>query len=413
MRAVINRSMPELKKGLGLFEATVYGVGLILGAGIYAIIGEAAGQAGGSLAFSFAAAALIASLTGLSYAELSSMYPKAEGDYLYIKRAFENQKLCDLAALLRISVGVISAAAVSLAFAGYMKSFVSVPIIPVAILLIAVTSLVNFYGIDFSAKINILFTAIETLGLLLIIFMGVGTWPSVDLTHAPNGIVGILKSSFLIFFAYIGFESIVNVSEETEAASERIPKAIIVSIVFTTIIYILVGLSAVGLASWEALAESSSPLAMVAMEGWGPMAFTIISAIALFSTTNTVLIILISTSRIFYGVSKKQYHSLPDVFAKVHPKTRTPYLAIVAVMLLSMVFSLIGDVGIVAGLTNVFLLTVFLLVNASLLKIRYKKPDEKRGFKAPLNIGKFSVTAALGLVICLALVIFYIFQNFL
>lgn len=407
--------MPELKKELGLFEAVVYGVGLILGAGIYAILGEAAGLTGSSVVFSFLIAAAVASLTGLSYAELSSIFPKEEGDYIYVREAFDNKRLSEITALFRILVGIISSAAVALAFAGYLSSFLpfTIPILPAAIALILILSFVNFWGIDFSAKVNVLFTAIEVLGLLIIIWIGTGSWTQVPVFHLPNGFLGLLKSAFLIFFAYIGFESIVNISEETKEAESKIPKAIIISIVITTILYTLVAISAVGVVDWQVLGNSDSPLATVAAEGWGAQAFTLISLIALFSTTNTVLIILISTSRILYGVSKTEHQSFPEIFSRVHPKRHTPHFSILLICVLAIVFTFLEDVGLVAGLTNLFLLIVFVMVNASLIKLRYKMPDEERGFKAPLNIGRFSLTAAAGLITSAGLTVFYFVQNFL
>lgn len=403
--------MAELREELGLFEVTVYGVGLILGAGIYAILGEAAGLAGESIFFAFLIASFVGMLTGLSYSELSSMYPKEEADYIYVRSAFDHKKLSEITAIFRIFVGVVSAAAIALAFGGYLTFFIPTSMVLLAIAIILISSAVNFYGIKLSAKINILFTAIEILGLLIIIWLGAGSWGQVDVLQVPRGLKGILQSSFLIFFAYIGFESLVNISEETREASKKIPQAILISIVVTTVLYILVGISAVALVDWEALGQSNSPLALVAMEGWGPEAFTVISVIALFSTMNTVLITLISTSRILYGVSKDEYHFLPTVFSRVHRRTRTPHIAVLSVCILSILFTLPGDIGVVAGMANLFLLIVFVLVNASLLKLRYRYPDFSRSFKAPLNWGSFSFTAAAGFIACLALIIFYLFQN--
>ncbi len=405
--------MVELREELGLFEATVYGVGLILGAGIYAILGEAAGLAGESIFFAFLIASIVGMLTGLSYSELSSMYPKEEADYIYVRSAFDHKKLSEITAIFRIFVGVVSAAAVALAFGGYLASFIPAHMILLAIAIIVISTAINFYGIKLSAKINVLFTAIEILGLLIVIWLGAGSWGQVDVLQAPKGLKGILQSSFLIFFAYIGFESLVNISEETREASKKIPQAILISIVVTTILYVLVGVSAVAIVDWQALGQSNSPLALVALEGWGPEAFTVISVIALFSTMNTVLITLISTSRILYGVSKDEYHFLPTVFSKVHRRTKTPHIAVLSVCLLSIVFTLPGDIGVVAGVANLFLLIVFVLVNGSLLKLRYRYPGFERGFKAPVNWGNFSFTAAAGFVTCLALILFYLLQNFI
>lgn len=404
---------PKLKKELSLFQVTIYGVGLILGAGIYTVIGEAAGLTGNSLPIAFLLSAFLAALTGLSYAELSSMYPKEEGEYLYVRKAFDRKIFRDTTALLRIFVGVVSTGAVALAFSGYISSFVSTPILPVALMIIAVCSFVNYFGIDFSAKMNLLFTGIEVLGLLIIIWLGLGSWNPGQLFELPYGFKGLIGSSFLLFFAYIGFGSIVNISEETHNAEKSIPRAILLSIFFTTIIYALVAFSATSAVNWQSLAQSSYPLSLVAQTAWGASAFKLISIIAVFSTTNTVLIQLISTSRLLYGVSKKKYKLFPKSFSKIHSKRKTPYVSIAVIGVLALLFTFISDIGIVAGLSNMFLFLIFILVNLSLLKLRFKRPDQRRPFKSPLNIGKFSITAFLGLLISVIFIIFYIFRSFL
>ncbi len=399
---------PGLRREIGLFEATVYGVGLILGAGIYAVLGEATGVTGESVVVSFLIAAVIASLTGLSYAELCSLYPKEEADYIYVREAFGSKKLSEATAVLRLLVGVISAAAVALAFAGYFSSFVDIPRIPVAVSVVAATAYVNYRGIQLSSKLNLVFTSVEVAGLVFVVWIGRSTWGDVDPLQMTNGSVGVLKSAFLIFFAYIGFGSIVSISEESKDATDTIPKAILASIGITTVLYVLVGLSAVGVVDSHVLGASDSPLAVVANQGWGPAAFTVISVIALFSTMNTVMILQISTSRLLYGVSKKEYDSFPEVFSKVHEDTRTPYVSVWSVGVMTAAFTVLGDIGVVAGLANLFLLIVFVLINLSLLSLRYRRPDIDRGFRAPLNIGRLSVTALGGVVSCILLILFYL-----
>ena len=400
--------MTELRRELGLLEAVVYGVGLILGAGIYAILGEATGVTGGSVVISFLLAALIASLTGLSYAELASLFPKAEGDYIYVREAFDREILSDVTALGRLFMGVISSAAVALAFSGYLSSFVDVPSIPIAVLLVAVMTGVNYWGIELSTKINVLFTAIEVAGLLIIIWIARGSWGNAEIFQASNGAFGVIHAGFLIFFAYLGFGSIVNLSEETEDATVTIPRAILHSIGITTLLYVLVGLSAVALVDWRVLGSSASPLAAVARVGWGPLGATVLGAIALFSTTNTVLILQLSTSRLFYGVSKAEYNVFPAVFSRVHTTRQTPHYAVVVVGLVTIPFVFLGDIGIVAGLANLMLLLVFVLVNTALLKLRYSRPELERGFRAPLNVGHLSITAVAGLLSSLGLIVFYV-----
>lgn len=400
--------MSTLRRELGLLEAVVYGVGLILGAGIYAILGEATGVTGGSIVVSFLLAATIASLTGLSYAELASMFPKAEGDYIYVRKAFDREIVADVTAFGRLSMGVISSAAVALAFSGYLSVFVDVPSVLIAVFLVALMTGVNFWGIELSTKLNLLFTGIEVAGLLIIIWVGSGSWGDAQVLQAPNGLFGVVHASFLIFFAYLGFGSIVNLSEETEGATVTIPRAIILSIGITTVLYVLVGLSAVALVDWQVLGGSASPLAEVAAVGWGPFGATLLGVIALFSTTNTVLILQISTSRLLYGVSKSEYHVFPEMFSRVHSSRQTPHYAVGLVGLLTIPFVFLDDIGLVAGLANLMLLIVFVLVNVALLKLRYSRPDADRGFRAPLNVGRLSLTAVGGLLTSLGLIVFYI-----
>jgi APA family basic amino acid/polyamine antiporter len=399
---------PSLRRDLGLGEVVVYGVGLILGAGIYAILGEAAGVAGESLTLSFLAAAVVASFTGLSYAELASRFPKGEGDYVYVREAFDAKRPAEIVAFLRVFVGAVSAAAVALAFAGYLSTFADLPVSVAAVLLVLAASAVNFWGIDVSAKLNVLFTVAEVAGLALVIWVGAGSWGSVAVLDAPRGVTGVLEATFLVFFAYLGFGSIVNVAEETEDPTRTIPRAIVLAIGITTVLYVLVALSAVGLVDWRALGASASPLALVARAGGGPVAESIVGAIALTSTANTVLILLVSTSRLVYGVSKSEYRSFPTAFSRIHHRRGTPYLAVALVGVLTVPFVLLGDLGQVAALANGSLLVVFLAVNAALLKLRFDDPRDREGFTAPLTIGRLSVTALCGLLTSLGLLVVYL-----
>lgn len=398
--------MGELRRELGLFEVTVYGVGLILGAGIYAILGEAAGLAGESIGAAFLLAAAVATPTGLSYAELASVYPEEEGDYLYVREAFGSEALSGVTALLRTFVGVVSAAAVALAFAGYLSSFVRVPAVPVAVALVAAAGAVNFWGIEFTSRLNLLFTAVEVAGLLVVVWVGAPTWGTVDALQAPNGVSGVVRAAFLVFFAYIGFGSVVNVSGEVTDARRTVPRAILLAIGTTTVLYVAVGVSAVGVVDWQVLGRSASPLATVAAAGWGPVAFTAVGVVALFSTTNTVLILQVSTSRLLFGVAKEEYRALPSVLSRVHTGRQTPYVAVAAVAVATAAFTVLADVGQVASLANFALLVVFALVNAALLRLRYARPDAARPFRAPLNVGRLSLTAVAGLLACLALLAF-------
>lgn len=407
---VTDAASPTLRRELGLAKVVIYGVGLILGAGIYAILGEAAGAAGESLPISFLLAAIIALFTGLSYAELSSRFPKGEGDYVYVREAFQAKRLAEVVAFLRVFVGVVSAAAVALAFSGYLSAFVEVPPIMTAIGLVAVASAVNFWGISTSAKLNVIFTLAEVAGLVLIIWVGRGSWGEVEVLSSPTGVTGIMGAAFLVFFAYVGFGSIVNIAEETEDPTRTIPKAILLSIGITTVLYMLVAISAVGVVDWQTLGDSASPLALVAQAGAGAVSGTVVGAIALASTGNTVLILLVSTSRLLYGVSKSEYRSFPPLFSRVHSHRRTPHFAIALVGGTTIPFVLLGDLGQVAAISNAALLVVFVIVNAALLKLRFDEPESRGGFTTPLTVGRLSFTALCGVLTSTGLLFFYLYS---
>src|SRR3972149_9798419 len=234
----------ELKRQLGLLEITLSGVGIILGAGIYALLGKATGLAGNAVWLSFAFAAFVAIFTGLSYAELSSMFPKASAEHQYTKSAF-NKKPAFIIGWLIIFSGIIGASTVALGFGGYFSALFKVPVLTSAFVLIVILSLLLFYGIKESAWFAIISTLIETAGLIIIIFIGLPYLGKVDYFEMPQGLAGVFEASALVFFAYTGFESIVKLSEETKDPEKTIPRGLMLSVLISVILYIMVAISAV------------------------------------------------------------------------------------------------------------------------------------------------------------------------
>src|SRR3989344_5526888 len=171
--------MFELKRGMGLFHLTMYGVGLILGAGIYVLIGEAAGFAGDSVWIAFVLGSIVALFAGLSYAELSSIFPKAAAEYTFIKNAFKNNFFAFIIGWLTAITSMITAATVALGFGSYFSEFLNIPIVVSAIALIGILSIVNFVGIKESSWTNTVFTIIEAAGLILIIIIGINPAASI------------------------------------------------------------------------------------------------------------------------------------------------------------------------------------------------------------------------------------------
>lgn len=390
-----NNQKPErLKRELTLFQAVVYGLGVIIGAGIYVLIGKAAGMAGNSVWLSFVLAAVIASLTGLSYAELSSMFPRSSAEYIYTRKAFSNKLFSFSLSWFIIFIGAVAAATVALGFGGYFQNMFGTPIVLNAAVLIILLSLLNFYGLKESMRLNLLCVAITIAGLLLIIFLGLPYLGSVNYFEMNFGFGGVMAAAAFIFFAFLGFEDIVNISEETKKPRRTIPKAILATILISAAFYIMVSLSAVSILPWQELAKSDAPLANVS-EAVIPGYSFLFSIIALVATASTVLIFLIAFSRRLFGMAED--HSLPRIFSSIHPSRKTPWVAIFCMMAAALLFVLIGDIKTVASITDFGAFLIFSFVNLSLIWLRYKEPSVERGFRVPLNIGVFPVLPFIGL----------------
>ena len=413
MVSIIMLDEPGLKRSINLFQAVMYGVGLILGAGIYVLIGDVAAIAGNAIWASFAIAAIIAAFTGLSYAELSSMFPKSAAEYVFVKSALRNNMAAFIAGWLITFVAIASAAAVAIGFAGYLSSFFpQLNPMASAIMLVLALSLVNFIGIRQSIWMNTAFTFIELAGLAIIVFAALWLGVPADVNYYempstaesfPLAAGAIVSAAGLIFFAYFGFENLANIAEETKNASRVIPKALIISIAITTGIYIIVAVSAVALVGWEKLSASDAPLALAAEGAFGKSGVFVLSTIALFATSNTVLMMLISASRIMFGMSKG--NSLPTSFSKIYKRTGTPWISVLFTMAVTMAVIMFSG-GSIAAVANAAVFAIFLvyaLVNFVLIWLRYKEPLRERQFSSPLKIGRFPILAGLGFVTSLAM----------
>lgn len=398
----MNQKTGELKRSLGFWLLSFYGIGMILGAGIYSVIGKAAAQSQYSLWISFIFAAVAAALTALSYAELATMYPSAGAEYTYLKRAFPKLNwLANATGLMVAFSGAATVATVALAFAGYVNSFTEASLYFAALSLILVFSLINIAGIQESSWVNVLFTIIEVSGLLLFIYLGLNSEKfGQALSAVPTG--GTLTSAALIIFAFFGFENIVTLGEESKEPQKTIPRAILFSLILCTIIYILVSLAALALMEPNELAQSGAVMTDAAKKS-SPSIAKVLGAIALFSTANTALISLVSTSRVLYGMAKEK--SLPRVMAKVSIKRKTPWVAAIVAGVTAAILIPLGKIEVVASVSSFTTMTCFLLVNIALIYLRFTSNIERR-FKVPLNIGKFPVLAVLAICVC----ILFLFQ---
>jgi len=395
---------PSLKRELGLLEVTLSGVGIILGAGIYVLIGQAAGLAGNALWLAFGLSAIIALLTGLSYAELSSMFPKAGAEYDYVANAF-NKRLAFVIGWLVFLSGVLAAATVALGFAGYFAALTSVPLIISAVVLLVLLTVLLGYGVKETARVAVIATLIEAAGLVLIIALGLPHLGSVNYWEMPQGFSGLFAASALIFFAYQGFESMVKFSEETRSPETTVPKALVLAVVISVIFYVLVALSVVSLLGWQEISVSKAPFSDIVSGTLGPDAAIVIAVVALFATANTALMSMYASSRVLYGMAGSS--RLTARFARVHPGRRTPWTAIAFCGVLSIALLFSGDIAFIANMTNFTLFVTFIVINAAVIFLRYHSPESPRPFRIPLSIGRFPLFPLAGLVFCL----FLLFQQ--
>ena len=392
--------MVDLKRSLSLWQLTLMSVGVILGAGIYVVIGEAAGLSGNSIWLSFIIAAVVAALTAFSYAELSSRFPQAGAEYVYVEHSLGNRAAWIVAWLL-LAGSVIGGATVAMGFAQYFSAIFHTPVITIAVILLVLIEIILIIGVQETAKLTILFTGIEIAGLIIIIFIGIPYIGSVNYLEAAQGLKGVIEAGVLIFFGYIGFEGITRLAEETKDPEKNIPKAIMYSMIITTIIYILVGIAAVSVVPWQELSTAQAPLALVAQRVFGEQSFLILSVIALFSTFNTALMMLLTGSRLIYGIAQQE--AIPKVFTVVGKRFRTPWVAIVTIVVATILFLFLGDLKTIANLTNFTIFSVFIIINATVIYFRYKKPITT-GFRVPLHIGRFPVVPILGIVTSLFMI---------
>ncbi|HPD09740.1 MAG TPA: APC family permease [Methanoregulaceae archaeon] len=389
-----------LSRSLGFVEVTLSGIGIILGAGIYALIGTAAAGAGNAVWLSFAISAVVALFTALSYAELSSMFPKSGAEYEYTAAAL-GEFVAFVVGWLIIFSGIVGAATVALGFGGYLGGLLIIPRLPAAIGLIVVLSVILVVGVRESALLAGLFTVVEGCGLVLVIIAGLPYLGKVDYFEMPLGISGVFTAAALVFFAYMGFEEMVKFSEETTDPERTVPRALMVALAVCTVLYVLVCFSAVSVVGWEGLAASDAPFAAVAVAAWGPGAARLLSVIALFATANTVLLMLLASSRISYGMARSG--TLPRPLARVHATRRTPWVAVIVAGIGACIFLFPGDIEFVANVSNFTLFVTFLVVNASVIILRLRDPGRARPFRVPGRIGPLPVLPFFGIASCLFL----------
>ena len=394
----------ELKRSLSLPLLVFYGVGTILGAGIYVLTGKVAGVAGMYTPLAFLLASIVAGFSALSYAELSARFPKSAGEAVYIHEGLGFPRLALLVGLLIVLMASVSTATLLHGFVGYLRVFLPVNETMTIVLLVVALCGVVVWGIRQSVWLAAAMTIVEIFGLLLILWVTadhlVEIPAQLDRLFLPpleNGVwTGAMLGAFIAFYAFIGFEDIVNVAEEVKQPERNLPRAILWALFITTFLYLLVSAVSVLSMPLEQLAQSDAPLALIYTRTTGQSPI-LISCISLVSVLNGALIQIIMASRILYGLARQGW--IHHSFARLHVKTQTPWQATVTVAMVMLLFALLLPLLSLAKITSYITLTVFALVNLSLWRIKMQG-RKTSGIRVPLWV------PVLGFISCLALLIF-------
>ena len=354
----------SLARRLGFFALVVYGIGDILGAGIYALVGKVIGLAGMGAWVTFILAAIVAIITGFSYAELTARFPVSAGAAAYVRRAFPGKFVATITGIIVLGTGVASAATVVVAFSNYLQPLLPIPPWIAQLFLIAGVSFLSFWGIQESSRVNFFLTFIEIAGLLAVIIVGAwlisGNSMGEFVSKAGTGLQfpAILSGVTIAFYAYIGFEDLANLAEECKNPTRDLPRAILIAIAVSTVIYILVTLILLATVPAAEMAASNTPL-----------------------LTNTGLINLIMASRLMYGMAHEGL--LPKVIGHVHKGRRTPWVGVSIAGLAVVLLVFTGGLKVLAQTTSLLIIIVFFLVHISLIKVKGSKHPHD-GIKFPI-----------------------------
>ncbi len=396
---------PELERSIGLTSLVLYGLGITIGAGIYVLVGEAAGRAGAYAPSAFLFAAVVMAFSAASFAELSGRVPQSAGESAYIQRGFGLPWLTLVTGLAIILAAVVAAAAISLGCAGYIGLLINLPQPVLVSVVVIVMGLMAAWGIRESVTFAAALTVLEILGLLAIIAAGFRANPQL-LSELPKAfpplsdgvaLSGIFSASLIAFFAFIGFDDVVNIVEETVNPARIMPWAIGITLGIVTVLYFLVSLVAIDALPLDELAGSSAPIGLLfeRLTGWPPLAITLV---AIFATMNGVVIQIVMASRVTYGLARGK--SLPPALGRVNPVTRTPLLATALITVVSLFLALFVPLGQLAEWTTQVILSVFVLVNLALLRIKLRREPAPEGiFTVPIAV------PVLGAVSCFFLVL--------
>ncbi len=398
---------PVLLRTMGLFSLVVYGVGDMVGSGIYGTVGDAAKQLGNAVWLAFVVSMVAAMLTGLSYACIASRYPRAAGAAYVTQRAYHFAFLSYLVGLTVTASGLTSMATSTNVFARTVHGIAGWPWLLTAILFLGFMTLVNFWGIRQSMWTNFVCTAVEVGGLVFIIAIGARFWGSINYFETPQasfdaeglmvdhglGMSMLLAGSVLTFFSFIGFEDMLNVAEEVKEPRRTMPWGIVIALLVATVLYIGVAVTSVSVVPHQELGmPGASALARVASRAAPWLPVKTYDFITLFAVANTVLINYIMGSRLLYGMARQRL--LPAILSRVHPRRHTPHVAILTLLAIVSVLALSGGEDAVkqlASATGLLLLFSFMVVNTALIVLKLRPGEPPGAFEVPIFVPALGV----------------------
>ncbi|MCU0548837.1 MAG: APC family permease [Leptolyngbya sp. Prado105] len=395
----------SLKRVFGLPALVIYGVGDILGAGIYAVIGDITKPSASLVWVSFIVAMVVAAFTALSYAELGGRLPRCGGVAHFVHQAFRTEWLSVLVGWLMFCTCLVSMATISKAFAGYLMA--SLPGLPewfLIISLFAALGYVNFRGMKESSLLNLICTVVEVSGLLIVILVAgsflfggaAAAAAPVTFTEPALGWTGIINGASIAFYAFIGFEDIVNVAEEVKDPERNVPRGIVLSLAIAGVIYIAVSWLAVQVLNPAELSASNAPLLSVVSRAQPNFPKLIFTLIPIFAVMNTALLNFVTASRLVFGMAREGL--IPAWAGKLHPERATPYRAILVILAIVTVIALAGTRELLAGTTATLILIMFVLTNLSLLVIKQREPIIS-GFRVPIAVPVIAMLLNLVLIV--------------
>jgi APA family basic amino acid/polyamine antiporter len=391
----------ELKRSIGLFQLTLFGVGATIGTGIFVILSDAVPEAGPAVILAFVMAGVVAGLTAICYAELAGAVPVSGSSYSYAYATLGEAVAMVVAACLLLEYGV-SAAGVAVGWSQYLNELLdnlfgftipdAISLSPEqggvfnlpAVVLIWLCTLLLLRGASESAKVNAIMVMIKIGVLALFVVVGLAGWESDNLSNfAPSGFHGINAAAGIIFFTYIGLDAVSTAGEEVKNPRRNLPLAIIFALIIVTSLYVLVAVVAVAAQPVDAFNGQEAGLAAILEQVTGASwPATVLAAGAVISIFSVTLVVIYGQTRILFAMSRDGM--IPQFFHRLNPRTLTPVHATIVVAVILSLLAGVVPIDFLFEMTSIGTLVAFLIVAIGVMVLRYTQPDLPRGFKVPL-----------------------------